>query len=171
MLDRMLQLLARKVDFPDAACGQMTTGSNFRSDFIAGGAKAAGARSVQHDRTVPAVRFCDTPMQQPRRRMMVKKLVLAAALVACASPALAESYVSTWSCKYSRFYAYNNCRTVWTYIPDPVRDREQERLDAIAFQKENAKWEAFCKPTFRADEYGVRRASYARQGCEFGRSE
>jgi hypothetical protein len=146
----------------------MTTGSDFRSDFIAGDAEAAGARPAWHDRTVPAVRFCD---KQPQWRMTVKKLVLAAALVACASPALAGTFVSTWSCKYSRFYAYNNCRTTWTEIPDRVRDFEQERLDAIAFQKENAKWEAFCKPTFKADEYGVRRASYAKQGCEFGRSE
>jgi hypothetical protein len=146
----------------------MTTGSDFRSDFIAGDAKAAAAR---HSRTVPAVRFCDTPMHQPRWKMTVTKLMLAAALVACASPSLANSLVSTWSCKYSRFYAYDNCRTTWTHIPDPVRDPVQERLDAIALQKENAKWEAFCKPTFTADEYGVRRASYARQGCEFGRSE
>jgi hypothetical protein len=171
MLDRILQLLARVVDFPDQACGQMTTGSDFRSDFIAGDAKAAGRRPVHHDRIVPAVRFCDTSMPPPRWRITVKKLALAVVLAACASPALAGSYVSTWSCKYSRFYAYDNCRTTWTHIPDPVRDPEQERLDAIAFAKENAKWEAFCKPTFRADEYGVRRASYARQGCEFGRSE
>jgi hypothetical protein len=149
----------------------MTTGSGFRSDFIAGDAKVAAAWSFPHNRTVPVVRFCNTPMQPPRWRMMVKKLALAAVLVACASPALAGTYVSTWSCKYSRFYAYNNCRTTWTHIPDPVLDPEQERLDAIALQKENAKWEAFCKPTFKADEYGVRRASYARQGCEFGRSE
>ena len=137
----------------------MTPGYDFRSDFIAGDAKAA---DIRHSRTVPAVRFCDT---------LVKKLVLAAALLACASPALAGNLVSTWSCKYSRFYAYDNCRTIWTHIPDPIRDPEQERLDAIALQKENAKWEAFCRPTFTADEYGVRRASYARQGCEFGRSE
>ena len=159
MLDRILQLLPRIVDFPDEACTQMTPGSDFRSDFIAGDAKAA---DIRHSRTVPAVRFCDT---------LVKKLVLAAALLACASPALAGNFVSTWSCKYSRFYAYDNCRTIWTHIPDPIRDPEQERLDAIALQKENAKWEAFCRPTFTADEYGVRRASYARQGCEFGRSE
>jgi hypothetical protein len=149
----------------------MTTGSDFRSDFTAGDAKSAGDRPAGHDRTVPAVRFCDTPMRQPQWQMTVKKLVLAAALVACASPALAGTFVSTWSCKYSRFYAYNNCRTTWTEIPDRVRDFEQERLDAIALAKENAKWEAFCKPTFKADEYGVRRASYAKQGCEFGRSE
>jgi hypothetical protein len=30
---------------------------------------------------------------------------------------------------------------------------------------------AFCKPSFKADEYGVRRASDATRGCEFGRSE
>jgi hypothetical protein len=149
----------------------MTTGSDFRSDFSAGETKAAGIWSFLHNRAVPGVRFCDTPVQPRQWRKMVKKLVLAAALVACASPALAGSYVSTWSCKYSRFYAYNNCRTTWTHIPDPVFDPEQERRDAIALARENAKWEAFCKPTFTADEYGVRRASYARQGCEFGRSE
>jgi hypothetical protein len=168
MLDRILQSWPCVVDFPDEACAQMTPGSDFRSDFIAGDAKAAG---IRRSRTVPAVRFCDTSMKPPQWRMTVKKLALAAVLVACASPSLAGSFVSTWSCKYSRYYGYDNCRTTWTQIPDPVRDPEQERLDAIALQKENAKWEAFCKPTFTADEYGVRRASYARQGCEFGRSE
>jgi hypothetical protein len=103
--------------------------------------------------------------------MAVKKLMMIAALVACTSPAFAGSLVSTWSCKHSRFYGYSNCMTTWTRVPDPVRDLEQERLDAIARQKEDTKWEQFCKPTFTADEYGVRRASYANKGCEFGRSE
>jgi hypothetical protein len=103
--------------------------------------------------------------------MTVKTLILAAVLVACASPSLAGSYVSTWNCRHSRYYGYSDCRTTWTESPDPVRDVEQERLDAIAHQKEDAKWEAFCSPTFRADAYGVRRASYAKQGCEFGRTE
>jgi hypothetical protein len=93
------------------------------------------------------------------------------ALVACASPTLAGSLVETSNCKYSRYYGYTNCRTTWTKIPAPVRNPEQERLDAIALQKEDAKWEAFCKPKFSADAYGVRRASYATKGCEFGRSE
>jgi hypothetical protein len=31
--------------------------------------------------------------------------------------------------------------------------------------------DAFCKPTFTSDEFGVHRASYARKGCEFGRNE
>jgi hypothetical protein len=103
--------------------------------------------------------------------MTVKKLMMVAALVAYASPALAGSYVSTWGCKFSRFYGYSNCRSTWTEIPDPISDPEQERLDAIARREEDAKWEAFCKPKFRADEYGVHRASYAKKGCEFGRTE
>jgi hypothetical protein len=103
--------------------------------------------------------------------MTVKKLMMIAALVAFASPALAGSSVSTWGCRYSRYYGYSNCRSTWTDIPDPVRDPERERQDAAARQKEGAKWEAFCKPKFYADEYGVRRASYANQGCEFGRTE
>jgi hypothetical protein len=48
---------------------------------------------------------------------------------------------------------------------------QQERLDATARQREDEKWEAFCKPTFKADEFGVRRASCAKKGCEFGLSE
>jgi hypothetical protein len=99
------------------------------------------------------------------------KLAMIAALMAWASPALAESLVSTSHCKFSHYYGYDNCRTTWTRVPDPVRNPEQERLDAIAVQKEDAKWEAFCKPKFRVDAFGVRRASYATKGCEFGRSE
>jgi hypothetical protein len=103
--------------------------------------------------------------------MAVKKLLMTAALVACAPPALAGTFESTWSCKYSRYYGYSDCRSTWTHVPDPVRNREQERLDAIAQQKQDEKWEAFCKPTFKADEYGIRRASYAEKGCDVGRSE
>jgi hypothetical protein len=94
-----------------------------------------------------------------------------AVLLAWASPALAESGASTWGCRYSRFYGYTHCKSTWTSIPDPVRDPEQEKQDAAARQKEDASWEKFCKPVFRADEFGVRRASYAKQGCEFGRTE
>lgn len=101
----------------------------------------------------------------------MKKFMLTAALVACASPALAGSYVESSNCKFSRFYGYTNCKRTWTEIPDPVRNVEQERLDAVARQREDEKWEAFCKPTFKADEYGVRRASYTQKGCEFGLTE
>jgi hypothetical protein len=101
----------------------------------------------------------------------VKKLVMTAALVASASPVFAGSSVSTWDCKYSRFYGTSHCRLSWTDVPDPVRDPQQEREDAIAREQQDAKWEAFCKPTFHADQYGIKRASYAQRGCEFGRSE
>jgi hypothetical protein len=148
----------------------MTIRFDFHGDFIAKGAKAAGAWSLRHRAAVPDVRFCDTP-KRPRRGMAVTKLLMTAALVACASPALAGGWTSTWSCRFSGHYGYSNCRTTWTRVPDPVRDPEQERLDAIALQQENAKWDAFCKPTFTADEFGVHRASYAKKGCEFGRSE
>jgi len=103
--------------------------------------------------------------------VVVKKLVMTAALVACASPAVAGSYVSTWGCAYSRYYGYSSCVSTRTYVPDPVRNPEQERLDAVAQQKQDEKWEAFCKPTFKADEYGIRRASYAEKGCDVGRNE
>lgn len=129
------------------------------------------ARSFRHNWTVRGVRFCDATDGGPLWRTTLKKLMITAAFVACVSPALAVTQVSTSSCRYSRYYGYNHCTTTWREIADPVRDPEQERLDAIARQKEDEKWTSFCKPTFKADEYGVRRASYAIKGCEFGRSE
>ena len=146
----------------------MTIRFDFHGDFIAKGAKAARAWSLRHRPAVPDVRICDT---QPRRRMAVAKLMMAAALLASASPAFAGGWTSTWSCRFSGHYGYSNCRTTWTRLAEPVRDPEQERLDAIALQQENAKWDAFCKPTFTIDEFGVHRAAYAKKGCEFGRSE
>jgi hypothetical protein len=103
--------------------------------------------------------------------MTMKKLMMTVALIACASPALADSLVESSNCRHSWYYGYGHCTTTWTKFPDPVRDIEQERLDAAARQKEDAKWEAFCKPKFGTDEYGVRRAIYAKKGCEFGLSE
>ena len=148
----------------------MTIRFDFHSDFIVNGAKAARAWSLRHRAAVPGVRFCDT-LQPQHWRMAVTKLMMTAALLACASPAFAGGWVSTWSCRFSGHYGFSNCRTTWTRVPDPVHDPEQERLDAIALQQENAKWDAFCKPTFTADEFGVHRASYAKKGCEFGRNE
>jgi hypothetical protein len=148
----------------------MAIGFDLKGDFTARDARAAGAGPLG---TIGLSRVSGfaTVVGKPRGRVTVKKLMLMAALVAYASPALAGSFVSTWSCRYSRYYGYSNCRTTSTKIPDPVRDLEQERLDAIELHKEDAKWEAFCKPAYTADEYGVRHASYATKGCEFGQSE
>lgn len=101
----------------------------------------------------------------------MKTYMLIVALAASASPALAGSLVSTQDCRYSRFYGTSSCFSTLTYVPAPIRDFEQERIDAAAQAKEDEKWDAFCKPTFKTDEYGVRRASYARRGCDVGRSE
>jgi len=144
---------------------------DFRGDCVVGDARAAGTFSIQHKGTVSPVRFRDMPMRQKQRRLSVTKLMMLAAFVAVASPASAGSEVSSWNCRFSYFYGYSNCTRTWTEIPDPVRDPEQERLDKIARQKEEAKWQEFCKPVFKADQYGVRRASYAKPGCEFGRTE
>ena len=101
----------------------------------------------------------------------MKKLMITAAFAACVSPALAGTWVETSNCKYSRYYGYSNCVRTSREVADPVRNPEQERLDAAAQRKEDEKWAAFCKPRFTADDFGVRRASYALKGCEFGRSE
>ena len=37
--------------------------------------------------------------------------------------------------------------------------------------EEIKRWEAFCKPTRTYDTLGVTRLVYAKNGCEFGRSE
>jgi hypothetical protein len=146
----------------------MAIQSSFRGNFTGSGAKAAGSGRFG---TIELSGVSDFATHKPQRGINLKKLAMIAALVACASPAFAESFVSSSHCRYSRYYGYSNCRETWTKIPDPVRNLEQERLDTIALQKEDAKWAAFCKPSFKADEYGVRRASYTARGCEFGRSE
>ena len=153
----------------DGTCWHLAQAVDVQGDFSTSDAEAAGQLFVPQTWTVPDVRFCN--VRNRERRTTVKKLILTAALVACASPALAGGYVSTLGCKYSFFYGYTHCKSTWTEVADPVRDPEQERQDAIARQKEEAKWKEFCKPVFKADEYGVRRASYAKAGCEFGRSE
>jgi hypothetical protein len=104
-------------------------------------------------------------------RLNVKKVIVLAALAALAPPAFADQLVMTSHCNFSGYYGYSSCQTTWRDIAEPVRDLKQGRLDEIARQQEDAKWEAFCKPTFHADQYGVRRASYAKPGCEFGRTE
>lgn len=149
----------------------MAIQSKFPADLTAGGASAAGPGLFGTTGLSGVSDFATHPDGQPRWGTVLKTLAATVALVACGSPALAESLVSTSHCKFSRYYGYDSCRTTWTRVAAPVRNPEQERLDAIVLQKEDAKWAAFCKPTFKADEFGVRRASYAAQGCEFGRSE
>jgi hypothetical protein len=41
----------------------------------------------------------------------------------------------------------------------------------VADAERDAQWEAACKPTFRTDKLGVTRYIYAREGCEFGRTD
>jgi hypothetical protein len=170
-LDRILQSLPWELNLLTKRVKQMAIRSNFGGNFIARGAAAAW-RGLFGTIGLSAVSdFATHGDGKPQRRMTLKKLAMTAAVVACECPALAGSHVSTSHCKYSPYYGYDSCRTTWTTIPDPVRNPEQERLDELAAQKEDAKWEAFCKPAFKADAFGVRRASYARKGCEFGRSE
>jgi hypothetical protein len=43
--------------------------------------------------------------------------------------------------------------------------------EAAAREERFQRWEAFCRPVGRLDQYGVTRMAYAHAGCEFGRSE
>ena len=166
-----MQSLPHDVNLLTKRVVQMAIQSNLRGNSTARSAKPAKPGRFGTIGLSGLSDFATHPDGQRRRGTALKQLATIAALVACASPALAETLVATSHCKYSRYYGYDNCRTTWTKLPAPVRNPEQERLDAIALQKEDARWEAFCKPKFSADAYGVRRASYTMKGCEFGRSE
>ena len=48
-----------------------------------------------------------------------------------------------------------------------AQDQEDEKARRASIEK----WEAFCKPQRTYDNEGVTRLTYARKGCEFGRSE
>jgi len=101
----------------------------------------------------------------------MKRLLITAALITLTTSAFADSYVSTSNCGHSRVYGYSKCSNTVTYVPDRDRNLEQERLDALAIAKEDAKWEAFCKPSRYVDSFGMTRMHFAQTGCEFGRSE
>lgn len=149
----------------------MAIQSSLRGNFAARGANAATSALFGTTKLSAMSDFATRADHAPRWRMTLRILAIGAALVAWAPPALADTYVESTSCRGSWYYGDSNCRTTYTKIPAPVRNPEQERLDAIERQKEDAKWSAFCKPKFRTDEHGVRRAAYAVRGCEFGRSE
>ena len=170
-LDRILQSLPHDLNLLTKRVVQMAIQSIFRGNFTASGANSAGPGRFGTCELSGVSDFATHPGGKRSWGTAFKTLAMTAAVVACASPVLAETLVKTTNCKYSRYYGYDNCRTTWTKVPAPVRNPEQERLDAIALQKEDAKWEAFCKPKFSADAFGVRRASYTAKGCEFGRSE
>lgn len=149
----------------------MAIQSSLRGNFAASGANAATSALFGTAGLSAVSDFATRADHAPQWRMTLKILAIGAALAAWAPPALADTLVETTSCRHSWYYGDGNCRRTITRIPAPVRNIEQEKLDAIAAQKEDAKWSAFCKPSFRTDEHGVRRAAYAVRGCEFGRSE
>ena len=96
-------------------------------------------------------------------------------LYAIAALVLQSSAAEAWevrtSCSHSRFYGSTSCRTVGIEDYPRIRDETQEAEDYRARQETIKKWEAFCKPTRTYDTLGVTRLVYARNGCEFGRSE
>src|SRR3954454_6837043 len=99
-------------------------------------------------------------------RRAMKFLYALAVLVLMSGSASAWDVTTT--CTYSKFYG-RTCKTSVT--ADQPRDYAQEAADEAAKQERIKKWESFCKPARTYDSEGVIRLVYARQGCEFGRSE
>jgi hypothetical protein len=97
---------------------------------------------------------------------IMKTLIAVAALVLMSSSAQAWKVVER--CTYSKYYG-KTCTT--SYLDDPQRNVAQEQEDEKARRASIEKWEAFCKPQRAYDNEGVTRLTYARKGCEFGRSE
>ncbi len=83
----------------------------------------------------------------------------------------AQAWEVRTSCAHSRYYGSTSCRTVGIEDQPQTRDTAQEAEDLKMKQEGIKKWEAFCKPTRIHDELGMVRLVYARNGCEFGRTE
>lgn len=83
-----------------------------------------------------------------------------------ARPALSAGFTIDRSCTNSRYYG-THCRTVVAPIVDDVMTAEEIAAKAARI----AKWEAYCTPKRNYDNEGVVRLTYAKKGCEFGRSE
>ena len=93
-------------------------------------------------------------------------------IYAIAALTLLSTSAQAWQvverCTESQYYG-RKCTT--SYLDDPTRNEAQEREDERARRASIEKWEAFCKPTRTYDDQGVTRLTYARKGCESGRSE
>jgi hypothetical protein len=84
-----------------------------------------------------------------------------------ASAVNADAFISSTDCRFGR--GLGGCTTTVVPIPDAG---PRIILVAPSFNAEReAQWEAFCKPTFRTDKLGVTRYVYAREGCEYGRTD
>ena len=83
----------------------------------------------------------------------------------------AQAWEVRTSCAQSRYYGSTSCRTVGIEDQPQTHDTAQEAEDLKLKQEGIKKWEAFCKPTRTHDELGMVRLVYARNGCEFGRTE
>jgi hypothetical protein len=79
----------------------------------------------------------------------------------------ANAFIASTDCSFGRGFVA--CTTTVLRPQDagpriiharPVADAERDR-----------QWVAFCKPTFRTDKLGVTRYVYAREGCEYGRTQ
>jgi len=96
----------------------------------------------------------------------MKILYMVAALALVSTSAQAWEVVER--CTFSKFYG-RTCRT--TYVDAEPRNPALEQEEEKARRASIEKWEGFCKPTRTYDDVGVVRLTYARKGCEFGRSE
>jgi hypothetical protein len=83
----------------------------------------------------------------------------------------AQAWEVRTNCAHSRFYGTGSCRTVGIEDQPQIRDEAQEAEDYKAKQESIKKWEAYCKPSRSYDNFGMVRLSYAKKGCEFGRSD
>jgi hypothetical protein len=110
------------------------------------------------------------------------KIALAAVVITTTSAVItfAAKADATTSCKTVPGYQHERVCTTMT-IPEAVPPKpfaslpKSEQLEILQDNAEReariAKWEAFCKPQFSPDRYGVRRASYAHDGCDLGRDQ
>lgn len=109
-----------------------------------------------------------------RKMTLIAPMVLAGWTIS----ASAETQVSVQKC--TRDYSGASiCTTTSGKVeepprPKPLNSKAEAAAAAAALKQENErieKWEAYCQPTGKIDEFGVTRLSYAHKGCEFGISE
>jgi hypothetical protein len=63
-----------------------------------------------------------------------------------------------------------NCTTTMTRVPSRnARIIQVPQSNDPGREARIAQWEAYCKPTFRYDKFGVEHYVFAREGCEYGK--
>jgi hypothetical protein len=118
---------------------------------------------------------CDARRYPKGEGNEMKRTLIALALALAASAAQAQSTTTTSTSKCGRDFMGNSVctssSTTGSNAPEDTRGPRISKKEAAEIEARDVAWVAFCQPKITTGRDGIDRYSYAREGCEYGRSK